>query len=485
MTNDSFWIGVLLISGIVGFFFSPAWLITGIAIMIKLGGSSGTARVPPKKSTLRSAPHRLPVADQTSREVKGESTSVLPPSRQTGLEKWAEKAEAMRAQAESDYIASLPEMTQKSIDRAALRSTLAAKSITDQIGDDKELQDHFIETRKRIEKYMNSQLDDRQSIEFSVTGQSPSQAVPKVSSKSNENTRTNAPTNSDDSNRISTLGQAASEILGLASTSVATIRTLFDTVDDNASSPGYKAERMRAQSNFDYTALFPEKKQTAKDASILIETPVVGNRSKARVAEMVRERRIEQLIHFTRCENLEMILDKGLLSVADLEMERLGVIRNDAFRLDGKSDAICLSVSFPNYRMFYKYRCERQGVEWAILRLNPAILWELECLFYRMNAADHRMRRRAKSELQGSDSFAAMFGDVEGVRPFNLNSCHPTNAQAEVLVLEPIDPRYILSVAFETEESHRRWAHLIGNCNVTIEGRGAGLFGARESDFAN
>jgi hypothetical protein len=166
-------------------------------------------------------------------------------------------------------------------------------------------------------------------------------------------------------------------------------------------------------------------------------------------------------------------------------MERVEAIRNDASRLDKKPGAICLSVSFPNHRMFYKYRCEMQGADWAVLRLNPAILWELDCLFYEMNAADHRMRHRPKSEVQGPRAFEAIFGDAGGARSPTLLPSYPTNVQAEVLVTEPIDPSYILSVAFETPQSHRRWASLTKNINVTIEGRGAGLFGSRKRVVAN
>lgn len=217
----------------------------------------------------------------------------------------------------------------------------------------------------------------------------------------------------------------------------------------------------------------------------LIRTLPVEDLTEASIAEIVKKRRIEQLIHFTRCENIGPILERGLLSVSDLEMERLGAIRNDSLRLDEKPSAICLSVSFPNHRMFYKYRCERPDADWAVVRLKPAILWELDCLFYEMNAADHRMRCRSASDVQGPSSFAAIFGDVGVARPPKLPPSFPTDVQAEVLVMEPIDPSYILSVAFETQESHRRWAPLTENVGVTIEGRGAGLFGSRERVLAN
>lgn len=224
---------------------------------------------------------------------------------------------------------------------------------------------------------------------------------------------------------------------------------------------------------------------TPKTDTTLTSAFAIGGPTTVGIARRVQERRIKQLVHFTRCENIGMILDRGLLSITDLEMERTEAIRNDALRLDGKPGAICLSISSPNHRMFYKYRCENRDTEWAVLRLKPEILWELDCMFYEMNAADHRMRHRARSETQGPNSFSALFGDVGGVRPSRLKLSYPTNAQAEVMVMEPIDPSYILSVGFETQESHRRWSHLTEGVNTTIGRRGKGLFGPREFVLAH
>lgn len=344
MNNNSFWEGVFLISGIAGFIFWPAWIVTGIALLMQSGHKPNSSHVSKKHIALRPTPHRphdTAVLPLNSDAIQSENKSVLP--------------------------------DKKRVD--------AAKRTQNRIGD---TQSNMI-------------------------------ALPEVA----------------DAKRAIRAGRNASHAI-----------------------PETTPTRPKS---------FP-----------------VGTISNLRIAQMVEERRIEQLIHFTRCENLGMILNRGLLSVTDLEMERIHAMRNDPLRLDAKPGAICLSVSFPNYRMFYKYRCEVQDAEWAVLRLKPAILWELDCLFYEMNAADHRMRYRSKPETQGPNSFASLFGDVGGARPSKLHPSYPTNLQAEVLVMEPIDPCYIQSVAFETQQSHSRWAHLTGNTNVAIEGRGTGLFGSRE-----
>jgi len=341
MTNDSFLGGVLLISGVVGFFFWPAWVITGVIVLILSSGSNNPSEVRKKENTSRPATQQRTFTAHKSDAVKAPDFSAV-------------------------------------------------------------LQGRTTELPKRT----HEQVDARQFQEI---------ALPEVQS-----------------DKIILASAPSSKHVAL--------ETVFAP---NRTLPG-------------------------------------GSCTNVNIAEIVKERRIKQLVHFTRCENLGLILERGLLSVTNLEMERIGAVRNDVLRLDEKRGAICLSVSAPNYRMFYKYRCEKQDAEWVVLRLNPAILWELDCLFYQMNAADHRMRHRSKTDVHGPNSFAEMFGDVEGVRPSKLYPCYPTDVQAEVLVTEPIEPGYILSVAFETLESHRRWEHLTANNSVTIEGQGTGLFGARE-----
>lgn len=346
MTNESFWGGVLLISGVVGFIFWPAWVVTGIVFLVLSGGTTDASHSQKKENILAPALQPRLITARTTHAVNEPNVFLLP----------AEKR------------SELPSLTEKiTLDRQAK---------------------------------LNLWREAQSAQSILVESQSHPQAVPEVN-------------------------------------------------------------------------------------PIPLRTHPIESLAKMRISEMAHERRIEQLIHFTRCENLGGILDRGLLSVSDLEMDRAEAIRNDLLRLEANPSAICLSVSFPNYRMFYKYRCERKEADWAVLRLSPAILWELDCLFYEMNAADHRMRHRLKSDVQDPNSFAAMFGDVGGARPSMLHPCYPTDVQAEVLVTKPIDPSYILSVAFETEESHRRWAHLTENRIVTIEGRGAGVFGARERVLAN
>jgi hypothetical protein len=72
------------------------------------------------------------------------------------------------------------------------------------------------------------------------------------------------------------------------------------------------------------------------------------------VQEYVAEREIDCLVHFTRASNLDSILQRGLLPRDILMVEGYNDF-NDQYRHDG-TNAVCLSIGFPNYKMFFSLR---------------------------------------------------------------------------------------------------------------------------------
>ncbi|MFH0778953.1 MAG: DarT ssDNA thymidine ADP-ribosyltransferase family protein, partial [Candidatus Eisenbacteria bacterium] len=181
------------------------------------------------------------------------------------------------------------------------------------------------------------------------------------------------------------------------------------------------------------------------------------------IRQMSAARSIRSLVHFTRLSNLQSILTHGLLArdalEAKLAHDKIGSIAiNDQQRLDGQWGAVCLSVSFPNYLMFYKYR--RSTTEsWVVLTLHPSILWERDCLFCRENAASASMARLSSHSRREPKAFESMFEDLDGgVRArYELPDHYPTNPQAEVLVLESISPSYIREVHFQSPAALADW----------------------------
>ena len=123
---------------------------------------------------------------------------------------------------------------------------------------------------------------------------------------------------------------------------------------------------------------------------------------RSEIYEVYREREIPYLLHFTRPENLESILAIGLHPRQNID---LGVVPNasvnDTCRNDGRRDRNCLSISFPNYKMFYPLRSANPGIEWPVLVMKPSILWTMDCLFCENNAASTAISSKQDHELRG------------------------------------------------------------------------------------
>ncbi|WP_135230003.1 DarT ssDNA thymidine ADP-ribosyltransferase family protein [Deinococcus fonticola] len=175
-----------------------------------------------------------------------------------------------------------------------------------------------------------------------------------------------------------------------------------------------------------------------------VESPVRSREDELR--RLVEDRGIRHLVHFTRLENLPGILKHGILSRGVLGDQ--GCVWNDGWRGDGRRHANCLSVSYPNYKMFYNYR-QQVGGSWAVLLLDPCLLWELDCGFTEVNAASTGVAQRTEASLKTVDAFEALFQNDELRRKLLLPSRYPTNPQAEVLVFEGIHPTFIQEIHLE------------------------------------
>jgi len=166
------------------------------------------------------------------------------------------------------------------------------------------------------------------------------------------------------------------------------------------------------------------------------------------VAELIDERRIPFLAHFTCVENLAGIAERGIVPRNLLPP---GFLHNDAMRLDGFPEASSLSVGFPNYLMFYRYRCLNPEANWAVALVSTGILAELPCLFFPTNAANGRFRDADDESLErrmGLEGLSSMFFDEPpGLREERgLPARATTDPQAEVLVFAAVSPARIGAV---------------------------------------
>jgi len=169
------------------------------------------------------------------------------------------------------------------------------------------------------------------------------------------------------------------------------------------------------------------------------------------VQKVVQRRQIEHLIHFTRVSNLTSILTNGIIPRSTLQNNRIQFLHNDDHRFDDREDRTCLSISFPNYKMFYPMRLNYPADDWAVIRLSPNIIWELDCLFTETNAATRYIKDTPDHELRGAVALEKLFAGEETRKQLQLNSYDTTDVQAEVMVSGIIPPNYIIDLNFTSQ----------------------------------
>ena len=219
-----------------------------------------------------------------------------------------------------------------------------------------------------------------------------------------------------------------------------------------------------------------------RDKVILGEKKPEFQNRESQIHQICTERGITTLVHFTRVENLQSILQEGLIDRSLLEARRQQFLFNDPDRADGHKEAVCLSISFPNYQMFYSIRKRKKETEglddaqWVILLLDVKVLWELDCAFCQENAARKAVSTTPLEVRKGPEGLKGMFGDFYDIRHQDLpipnpylthpKDAYPTHPQAEVLVLDSIGIQYIKAIHFWNETTLEKWCPNYGNSQI-------------------
>lgn len=178
----------------------------------------------------------------------------------------------------------------------------------------------------------------------------------------------------------------------------------------------------------------------------------VNTNYKQLIINDVKQRDIKYLLHFTPASNLANIFHNGLLPRTTLENNQNDFIFNDTIRIDGHPDSLSISISFPNYKMFYKYRTAPNAPDMAVLVLNPELISEKDCAFYYENAAKGDFNKTSALPYKNIDSWREMFtenfkGKIRS--SLGISNFYTTNPQAEILVFDKIEPKYIMGTLFE------------------------------------
>ena len=204
--------------------------------------------------------------------------------------------------------------------------------------------------------------------------------------------------------------------------------------------------------------------------------------SRKKIREFAAALKIPFLVHFTRVVNLPSIMKHGLYPIGRVREVGAEPEVNDQLRLDGYLDGTSLSIAFPNNPMLFKYRKENEGTAWVVLALHPSILWTKDCAFCMHNAADGKISSQDLASLKTVDALAGMFGEIEGMasrKEQKLKTYDPTDVQAEVLVFDMIESKYVVGAAFETKATKDEYSAVLGERKIVVHGTSKGFFGSR------
>jgi hypothetical protein len=180
-----------------------------------------------------------------------------------------------------------------------------------------------------------------------------------------------------------------------------------------------------------------------------------------KVRDIATSKGIISLYHFTPARNAASILSHGLVSRQILDDRGVEFYVTDASRLDGRLDAISLSIQSINIEMFRRKMREIAG-DWLILEVAASVLWTHDCRFCWTNAAASEITHQ-RGFLGGPWAFETMFDD----KPVSLidqssyratygrAAFQPTDMQAEVQVIDHIDLSLLIDFTVKNQAIKR------------------------------
>ncbi len=195
------------------------------------------------------------------------------------------------------------------------------------------------------------------------------------------------------------------------------------------------------------------------------------------IEEFVAERGIKSLCHFTQLSNLPSILMHGLLPREACGRAGIEPAINDPYRYDG-TGAISATISYPNYKMFYRIRCGSSNAEWVLLELKASLLWRTRCAFSNTNAGDRSVFQVPLECRQGVVALQSMFDNYNAIERASLQipDYYTTNPQAEILLLDGATVDDISCVYFQRGATYHQYSAQYPNRKFQLNG---GFFDAR------
>jgi hypothetical protein len=174
---------------------------------------------------------------------------------------------------------------------------------------------------------------------------------------------------------------------------------------------------------------------------------------------------IGPIIHYTPIENIPSIIENGIVSVSESKVKDLKVVKNDSQRLDNLLNWISTSIMHPNYAYMHSIKARDPYKQFAIVELDPKLLWTHDWIAFPTNAAakeSQSLLLNDPNRLMGLNGLINLFKDGisrDRLNPakisrlnYSLSDNEPTDPQAEVMFFREIPSHFIKRVHFEVDK---------------------------------
>ena len=238
----------------------------------------------------------------------------------------------------------------------------------------------------------------------------------------------------------------------------------FEILSGNIKKEGVKAYFDRLAANKAADTETAALMEASKKRHVQAQADAVLNERESAYRYLVEERDVQYLMHFTPVENIQSILDNGIIPRYHLMRDRKEVVVTDEERWDNRPDCTSFSISFPNYRMMFK---KQNDFRFALLLVDPAVLLDLsidQIYYLPDNAA--RMSKYGIDNFKGLDALKGLFSTpvktnigMKTREELDIPDCFPSNPQAEVFIKGIVKPKYIKAVVVDDPS----YAKALGN----------------------
>lgn len=160
-------------------------------------------------------------------------------------------------------------------------------------------------------------------------------------------------------------------------------------------------------------------------------------------------RGITHLFHFTPIENLPSLMKSGFLGREEMRSDEIEFISSDGERSEPIVNGICFSISKPNqYMMLNKISAGKNLV--LLCLKNPfEILSNRVFLASPGNFGKSNIKSRFANwpnEFVGGEGLSRLFLNTEIRNKYGLSLSEPTDARAELILLDPVPWRYVETI---------------------------------------